>query len=158
MQGLKKLSIVLLAAMLSAISLHGCAQLQNRTPTHSSADCHSCHAPDGASGAKDFSAIYANPSSHHPVGIKYPIGLNAKPGFNSPNGHSSGIEFFDRNGNGQPDSDEIQLFGTNDAVTVECASCHREHWNTPAPPNATRNHYLRFDNTGSALCTTCHSY
>ena len=158
MQGLKKLSVFFLATVLSTVSLHGCALIQNRTPTHGPVDCRSCHTPDGASGAKDFSRIYANPSTHHPVGVKYPVGFNAKPGFNSPNGHSSEIEFFDRNGNGQPDSDEIQLFGESGVVTVECASCHKEHGNIPASANAIRNHYLRFDNTGSALCTTCHNY
>ena len=149
MQGLEKFSVVLLAAMLSTVSLHGYAQ---------NVDCRSCHAPEGASGARDFSAIYANPSSHHPVGIEYSAGASNKPNFKLPNGRSSDITFFDRNGNGQPDDDEIQLFGESGVTTVECASCHKEHGNTPSPASATRNHYLRFDNTGSALCSTCHNY
>ena len=146
MQGLKILSIVLSVVVLSAASLHGYAQ---------NVDCRSCHAPDGASGTKDFSAIYAKPLSHHPVGIEYPAGNQ---GFRTPDGQGVDVTIFDRNGNGQPDDDEIQLFGESGVATIECASCHREHGNTPAPVNAPANSYLRFDNTGSALCTTCHSY
>ena len=155
MQGLKKLSIALLAAMLGAISLHGCAPMKSRAPTHGPVDCRSCHASGGAPDARDFSAIYAKPASHHAVGIKY---LAAKPGFNSPNGQVNDIAFFDRNGNGQPDSDEIQMFGKSGVATIECSTCHKEHGDTPPPDVATRNHYLRFDNTGSALCITCHNY
>lgn len=156
MQELKKLSIALLAAVPGAISLHGCAPMKSRAPTHGPVDCRSCHKSGGTTDAKDFSEIYAKPASHHAVGIKY---LAAKPGFNSPNGHGGDIAFFDRNGNGQPDSDEIQLFGEKGGVaTIECSTCHKEHGDTPAPVNATPKHYLRFDNTGSALCVTCHGY
>jgi len=149
MQSLKSLLLALCATVLFAISSPGYAQ---------NVDCRSCHIPNGAAGARDFSHIYANPSSHHPVGAEYPIGLNAKPNFRQPNGQSAGIAFFDRNGNGQPDSDEIQLFTESGVATVECASCHREHGNALAPANTTRNHYLRLDNAGSALCVTCHRY
>jgi len=120
-------------------------------------DCRTCHTSGGAEGAMDFSHIYAYPASHHPVGIKYPAGLNTKPNFNQPNARSSGVAFFDRNGNGQPDNDEILLFGAG-AATVECSSCHMRHGNTPPPAGAARNHYLRVDNAGSALCITCHNY
>lgn len=158
MQGLKKLSIAFLAAMLGTLSLHGCASMKDRAPTHGSVDCRSCHAPGGTPGAKDFSRIYSKLSNHHPVGIKYPVGSNAKPGFSSPSGHGNDIAFFDRNSNGQPDSDEVQLFGKSGAATIECASCHKEHGDTLAPAKAGGNPYLRLDNTGSALCVTCHSY
>ena len=121
-------------------------------------DCRSCHTPNATSGARDFSQIYAKPSSHHAVGIKYPAVLNAKPNFTQPNGRSTGVAFFDRDSNGQPGNDEILLFGAGDTVTVECASCHKKHGNTQAPADATRNHYLLVDNTGSALCIICHSY
>ena len=159
MQKPRKFFTALSIVVLSAMSLHGCTPVRTCTPIHSSAECRSCHTPNGALGARDFSAIYANPSSHHPVGIKYPVGSNATPGFSSPNGHSADIMFFDKNGNGQPDSNEVQLFdGCGAAVTVECASCHKEHGNVPPPANAPANSYLRFDNADSALCTTCHSY
>jgi predicted CXXCH cytochrome family protein len=60
------------------------------------------------------------------------------------------ISFFDRNGNGIADFDEIQLFGTGGKV--ECASCHREHGDAPPPPQP--NMYLRV--TAAMLCMVCH--
>lgn len=136
------------------LSFPGCAQTSfaQRGNTQSES-CRSCHAPNGAAGAKDFSSIYANPKSHHPVGVLYPIGSDANQKFKLPNRQTTDIAFFDRNGNGQPDSDEIQLFGTNGEVTVECASCHREHGGGMSAPG---DLYLRVDNAGSALCITCH--
>ena len=158
----KKFLFALFAITLLNISILGCAQ--NNFAQKENAqndDCRSCHAPNGTAGAKDFSSIYANPKSHHPVGVRYPLGSNAYPNFNlpngqSPDGHSGDIAFFDRNGNGQPDSDEIQLFGTNVAVTVECASCHKTHGSSPVSGSASAGLYLRIDNAGSALCITCH--
>lgn len=145
---------VLLSATLFILSFQGCAQTgfaqQGKAQSES---CRSCHAPNGAAGAKDFSAIYADPKSHHPVGVLYPIGSVADQKFNQPDRQTGDITFFDRNGNGQPDSDEIHLFGTNGEATVECASCHSEHGGgLPAPAGF----HLRVDNTGSALCLTCH--
>lgn len=43
-----------------------------------------------------------------------------------------------------------QLFGTTAPYTVECASCHAVHGGTGAEP------FLRFSNTNSTLCLTCH--
>jgi hypothetical protein len=120
-------------------------------------DCRSCHAPGSTSGVADFSAIYANVATHHPVGINYPFGLSADPNFNQPNGQNADVTFFDRNGNGQPDSDEIQLFGMNGTTTITCSSCHREHSTSPLPANAPRDAHLRVTNIGSKLCSTCHS-
>lgn len=140
-------------------------------------DCRSCHAPNGIPSARDFSQYYIHPADghpigngfhfNHPVGMKYPVGLSASQKFKSPNGRSAEIVFFDRNGNGQPDSDEIQLFVEVDEVTgeviggsgdiiVECSSCHRAHGNDPAPANTPGDSYLRINNKGSALCLTCH--
>lgn len=136
---------VLVAVMLLAAA--GCAYAQN-------IDCRSCHATGTDPGTGDFSAIYANVSAHHPVGINYPL---ASEFFNQPNGQSADITFFDRNGNSQPDSDEIQLFVMHGTLTITCATCHREHGTTLLPANAPRDMYLRVNNIGSALCTTCHS-
>jgi|SRR3989304_5926003 len=137
---------VLFAALLGASSIHGRAQ---------HVDCRSCHAPDATSGARDLSYIYAKPALHHSVGVKYPAGVID--GFNRPNGHGADITFFDRNGNGQPDGNEIRLFGAGNAAMVECATCHQEHGNPTTPVNVIRKNYLRMDNVGSALCTTCHA-
>jgi predicted small lipoprotein YifL len=120
-----------------------------------SESCRSCHTSTGAAGAKDFSSIYANPKSHHPFGVKYPLAAQVEPKFNLPNGSNADVAFFDRNANGQPDSDEIMLFGANGVVTVECASCHKEHGSSPLSGKVSGS-YLRFANVGSALCITCH--
>lgn len=153
----KRFLFSLFSITLLNVSILGCAQMSfAQNGNAQSDDCRSCHASNGAAGAKDFSSIYANPKSHHPVGVSYPLGSNAYPNFNLPNGQSADIAFFDRNGNGQPDIDEIQLFGTNVTVTVECASCHKEHGSSPVSDNAPAGLYLRIDNVGSALCITCH--
>lgn len=144
----------------------GNVQIENAQPASASAEsvqpknahsegCRFCHAPNGAAGAKDFSALYADPKSHHPVGVAYPLAADGNPNFSLPNGSGTDIAFFDRNGNGQPDSDEIMLFGANGAVTVECASCHQEHGSSPVS-GAPSGFYLRVANVGSALCLTCH--
>lgn len=168
MQRLRILFIVPCAIMLVTASLQVYAQ---------NVDCRSCHAPNGAAGARDFSQYYIHPPEghligngfhfNHPVGMKYPTGLNANQKFKPPNGRNAEIAFFDRNGNGQPDSDEIQLFAEIDdvsgevigeigVVTVECASCHKAHGNDPAAVSTPGNFYLRINNKGSALCLTCH--
>jgi len=150
----------LCALMLLNASIEGCAQqsfAQKENAQQASAQsegCRSCHAPNAAGGARDLSPFYANPKSHHPVGVKYPASALDESKFKLPNGRSAGIAFFDRNGNGRPDSDEIQLFGMNGEVTVECASCHREHGSGVLDPGGL---YLRVDNAGSALCITCHN-
>lgn len=150
---LKKSLPALFAILLVNLSITGCAQKRYTQ----NVDCRSCHAPNRAAGARDFSSIYVNAASHHLVGVKYPIGEKANPGFNLPNVLGADIAFFDRNGNGQPDSEEILLFGVNGAVSVECSSCHKAHGNSPAPAKTPTKHYLRVDNAGSALCITCHN-
>lgn len=158
MQRLKNLLLASCTFMLLFISVSGCAQKGYvQQGVAQNVDCRSCHSSRGTTGTRDFSHIYANPSSHHAVGVKYPSDLNAKPNLKQPNSYA-GIQFFDRNGNGQPDSDEAQLFSESGAAIVECSSCHKEHGNTSPAASATRNHYLRVDNAGSALCITCHSY
>lgn len=153
-----KLSLIALCAItLLNVSLPGCSQIEylQKRPAQGD-DCRSCHGTNGIAGAKDFSSIYANPKSHHPVGVSYPLGPASYPNLNLPDGQSTHIAFFDRNGNGQPDIDEIQLFGTDIAMMVECASCHKPHGNGLASVNTPAESYLRFDNGSSALCRTCH--
>ncbi len=153
----KRFLLALFAITLLNVSILGCAQQSfAQKGSAQNVDCRSCHVPNGAEGAKDFSSIYANPKSHHPVGVKYPLSAKDDPNFKLPNGQSADVKFFDRNGNGQPDRDEIMLFGTNGAVTVECASCHKEHGSPPVSGNAPADLYLRVANVGSALCITCH--
>ena len=152
-----RLLLSLCAVMLLDVSITGCAQNQiAKKAADQNVDCRTCHSPGGIPGARDFSSIYANPKSHHPVGVNYPLGANAYPNFRVPNGYIEGIAFFDRNGNGRPDPDEIQLYGTSVSVTVECASCHRPHEDSLESGYSHNDPYLRFDNGRSALCSTCH--
>lgn len=145
----------LFAITLLNVSIPGCAQNGFAPKGYAQKDdCRFCHAPGKV--AADFSAIYANPKSHHPVGVKYPYESAASPDYNLPNGHGAGITFFDRNGNSQPDSDEIRLYGVRGAVIISCASCHREHGTAPLPARPSGDYYLRVNNAGSALCSTCH--
>ena len=123
--------------------------------------CRSCHNPEADVVAKVFSSIFDTPKLHHPVGVKYPSAT--VPNFAQPTGQHEGVAFFDRNGNDQPDDDEIMLFGATGEATVECASCHIEHGHVDNGGSSTTEKdpaklYLRFANTGSAMCTTCHQY
>lgn len=117
------------------------------------ADCRDCHVPPNlASGAKDLSEIYGTPQRHHPVGINTSFSdLN----LNRPTGHTSDFSFYDVNNNGTPDIDEIRFYGSG-LDTVECASCHREHGETPPSTEEDAKGYLRMGNATSALCTSCH--
>lgn len=119
--------------------------------------CRSCHTLNAERGAKDFSTIYDNPKSHHPVGVQYPQTVRNNKNFKLPDGQSDDVMFFDRNANGKPDSDEIQLFGASGLVTVECASCHSEHGRLPVSGKDSAKGYLRVDNAKSALCEVCHN-
>ena len=161
----KKFLLAIFLILLN-VSIGGCAQhkfVQNKYVQKKNAqniDCRSCHSPYGSEEARDFSSIYNNPASHHSVGVSYPLGPNGFPNFNPPTGKSADAQsdevfFFDRNENGQPDSDEVQLYGTDVRVTVECSSCHKKHGDLLMPENPP-NAYLRIANVSSALCITCH--
>jgi hypothetical protein len=116
-------------------------------------DCRSCHVrPAPFSKAKDYSAIYMESRGHHPIGVGIPV--SAVEAYNQPYGVRDGLSFFDMNGNGIPDANEIQLFNGR----VECASCHDYlHGDEVATPAARSNpFYLRITNSRSELCQTCH--
>jgi len=152
-----RLKLALITITLLNVSILGCANVNFGQKRHAQSEgCRNCHAPNGEAGARDFSFIYDNPLSHHSVGVSYPLGSNAYPIFNLPTGQSGDVAFFDRNGNGQPDNDEIQLYGSSISATVECASCHMEHGGKQVSGYAHPASYLRVPNVGSSLCKTCH--
>jgi hypothetical protein len=66
----------------------------------------------------------------HPTGIAYPEAQNAE--FSRSTALAGEVAFFDQNGNGVADPDEVQLFGVGGKL--ECASCHREHGDAPPRP------------------------
>ena len=155
--GPRRLLHALFALTLLNISIPGCAHVGIRQKLHPQSEgCRHCHEPNGEDGARDFSFIYNKPMSHHAVGVSYPLGANAFPIFNLPNGRSDDVAYFDRNGNGRLDANEIRLYGTSVNVTVECASCHMEHGGEQKSGYTRNSSYLRIPNVGSALCSTCH--
>lgn len=126
-------------------------------------DCRTCHLdPLPDSGAPDYFEYFAEPRRQHPTGIAYPVFQGSD--YNGPTGLEGDIAFFDSNGNGIADADEIQLFGIT--RKVECSSCHREHGDSPQPvktkgnkrsgTSQTTNQYLRLSNAFDALCRVCH--
>ena len=149
----------LFAIVLFNASILGCARnvvfSQQKGFTKGN-DCLFCHSSNGAAGVKDFNLIYANPGSHHPVGMEYPLGSMSRPDFNQPNSFGDGTLFFDDDGNGEIDDDDVRLFGRGNAVTVECGSCHQEHDNSSMSSRGTSSHYLRIPDGGTTLCLICH--
>lgn len=155
----KKFLITLPAIALLNVSILGCAEkvyFSQEKGFKKGDDCLYCHATGGIKGVRDFSPIYNNPRSHHPVGMEYPLGAMSRPDFNQPNGYMDDTIFFDDDGFGQLDADDVRLFGTGNAVTVECGSCHKEHGGSQDSDKVQTDYYLRFANDGSKLCSVCH--
>lgn len=114
-------------------------------------DCRNCHfdvPPDDVT--PDFTGHFQL-VGHHPVRIAYP----ARPDYQQPEFVQGGIRFFDRNGNGKADSDEIQIFRSRGEWVIDCASCHVEHGVAATvadhPPD-----YVRSAGGPPHLCITCH--
>jgi hypothetical protein len=157
MQRLKDILPGFLAIALVSVSVLGCVQFgETEDGYEHDDDCKFCHTPFNASSAKDLSQIYDNEASHHPVDILYPFSLKFGENFNLPNGRRGNMAFFDRNGNGKLDSDEIRLFPEKGGVEVTCASCHREHSSSLTPVEHPDDDYLRGTNRDGELCITCH--
>ncbi|NMF99699.1 hypothetical protein GPA27_20175 [Aromatoleum toluolicum] len=140
-------------------------------------DCRTCHyATNVDSGTPDLTGYFVDPG-HHPVRVNYPI----RPDYHlPPTTTTTGILFFDVNGNGAPDPNEVQLFSssvlsattgtgtttrskgkpkstvTTDTWVIDCASCHIEHGLTPADPQHTAD-YVRGAGGDRLLCITCHN-
>lgn len=121
--------------------------------------CTRCHGTNSMWG--DFTAfIIGNDlSNDHPVGVRYPenfTGIDfAVPSATNAN---NTLSFFDKDGSGRVDTNEIRLYNTGEGFEVECASCHDPHG---VPEAGTGSlfipSFLRVKNSGSALCLTCHT-
>ena len=127
-------------------------------------ECLACHAAGvgiiGA-GATDFTAfvIGTDLRNDHPVGIRYPD-AGAGTDFKDPQRKEARMAYFDNNGNGRADTNEIRLYnaGGSDGYEVECASCHDPHGVPSGGPGSQFNPtFLRVTNVGSAVCQSCHS-
>lgn len=115
-------------------------------------DCRNCHFDATAdNSAPDFSG-YFQLAGHHPVRIAYP----SRPDYNRPGVSQGDILFFDRNGDGTADPDEVQVFLNRGEWVVDCASCHVEHGLTVTVPDHPSD-YVRSVGGGAYLCVTCHN-
>lgn len=111
-------------------------------------DCHNAVAPDD--GASDYTDYFSTPG-HHPVRVSYP----QRADFHPPTTTQSSIRFFDRDGDGRVDTDEIQIFRSRTGWIIDCSSCHIEHGTgTPDPRHPPA--YVR-DTAGDRVCITCHN-
>ncbi len=120
--------------------------------------CLYCHSSGGLVPSIPFDvfAIGTDLTDDHPVGVGLPNG--AVYDFNTPGGVSGNLRFFDGDGDGRADSNELRFYDTGDGYEVECASCHDPHGVTtsggqtgPLVPS-----FLRVSNSDSGLCLTCH--
>jgi hypothetical protein len=155
----------------SMLALIGLACIGDAHGSYS--DCTVCHLdPLPDSPAKDYYEFFVDRKRQHVVAVDYPVSSSGyrQPTYIQAATANGGIKgsgrrtkatvsaeislgaFFDSNGNGIADIDEVQLFGLTDKV--ECASCHREHGDTSPP--AEPNMYLRIANSNSELCGVCH--
>ncbi len=117
--------------------------------------CHRRGSPFPPAG--DFAAfvIGTDLTNDHPIGVNMPNGAGVD--FNAPTGVSTGMAFFDDNGDGRANTDEIRLYDTGDGPEVECASCHDPH-GVPSGGAGSLfiRSFLRVDNAQSNVCLTCH--
>jgi mono/diheme cytochrome c family protein len=135
--------------------------------------CLSCHNPGGGSGPggtglagdpADFTVflIGRDLRNDHPIGVTYPASTGGSTGWNTPGGTKivSGLtnKYFDENGNGRMDKEDIRLYDTGNGASVECASCHDPHG---VPSGASGSvffpTFLRKTIDGSGVCLTCHA-
>jgi len=130
----------------------------NEGTTFADKSCLVCHSPAGPADAADFTVavIGLDLTNDHPIGVGLPVALIGSE-FNDPAAIRGNVRFYDGDGDGRADSNEIRFYDTGDGSEVECASCHDPHG---VPLNGVSGtltpNFLRVTNSGSQLCLTCH--
>jgi mono/diheme cytochrome c family protein len=134
----------------------------------SNGECLACHSADydanpvaamlgGGATSFDLFVIGTDLTNDHPVGVSLPVkvlGID----FNDPSQtKANDIAFYDLDGDGRPDKDEIRYYNTGDGFEVECSSCHDPHG---VPLSGAGSEFipsfLRRANDNSDVCLTCH--
>lgn len=94
-------------------------------------------------------------TNDHPIGVKLPD-TNIYD-FNAPTATTASMKIYDTDGDSRADPNEVRFYNTGEGYEVECASCHDPHGVESAGPGSEFiPSFLRVNNTGSALCLTCH--
>ena len=125
----------------------------------SGGECLVCHG-GALPTVPDFrmAVIGTDLTNDHPVGITFPTKNGAGTDFKTPGGTQGTTRYFDSNSNGTMDSGDVRLYDNAGLAKVECASCHDPHGVPSGGPGSTFNPtFMRVNNTGSAVCLTCHA-
>ncbi len=144
----------------SAYGGHGTLEVST-TAFGNYGECMSCHSvtgpqhDPGSMPVFDTYYIGTDLRDDHPVGITYPTTNGSGTDWNTPAGSKGTSLYFEVNGNGYMDKDEIRTYNGQ----VECASCHDPHGVPSAGVGSVfKPTFLRVDNaSGSAVCFTCHN-
>ncbi|MGK7346254.1 MAG: cytochrome c3 family protein [Candidatus Nitrospinota bacterium M3_3B_026] len=133
-------------------------------PGYSGDGCLDCHGVGFATNfftnrmSPDFRlfVIGTDLTDDHPVGVKLPDTNTYD--FKAPTGTDGALQFFDTNGDGRADNNEVRFYDTGEGYEVECASCHDPHGVESAGPGSEFiPSFLRVNNNNaSSLCLTCH--
>lgn len=125
-------------------------------------ECMACHSADAGivlgAGATDFRAflIGTDLRDDHPVGVRYPAAGGSD--FRELTATVGNLKFFDGNGNGRPDKEEVRVIDSGNGFQVECTSCHDPHGVPSGGPSSQFNaSFLRVSSSGSAICLSCHT-
>ncbi|MGK7346403.1 MAG: cytochrome c3 family protein [Candidatus Nitrospinota bacterium M3_3B_026] len=120
--------------------------------------CLNCHSTNGLIPVIPFDAfaLGTDLTNDHPVGVKLPD--TATYDFKAPTATDGTLKFFDTNGDGRADNNEVRFYDTGEGFEVECASCHDPHGVESAGPGSEFiPSFLRVNNNNaSSLCLTCH--
>lgn len=147
----------------------GGAQHYSLGPESVVGKCTLCHSVDNGTAMSNFKpfTIGEDLTDDHPIGILYPETFGSGTDFNQTSGITEGkIAYFDSDGDGFPDKNEVRLYESGEGYEVECASCHDPH-GVPSDGEGSQfiASFLRVSNgdvnTGqgspSGLCLTCHN-
>jgi hypothetical protein len=118
-------------------------------------NCNRCHATDNMQGLAEFKVFLIGPdlTNDHPLGVTLPD--TATYDFKPTTATTAQADFYDVNGNGRLNPEDIRFYSDGANYRVECATCHDPHGVTGVDGKFIPT-FLRKSNAQSALCLTCH--